>query len=200
MSEEKRRIIEEARAARIAALGEWLNARLAPPAAPFRVLEIGCGHGHFLSAYAAAHPEHFCLGVDLLSKRIRRAIRKRDNAHLANLEFLKADAGELLEAWTPAFPLSAIFILHPDPWPKTRHHKNRLIQPAFLDILAGLSTTGATRLHFRTDHDAYFDWAREHVAAHPAWEILDGAPWPFEQETVFSQRLPHHQDLIAVRH
>lgn len=220
MSEEKRLAFEASRAARVAALHERLTAppesgglpaaataatassstaAAAAPSAAALTLEIGCGHGHFLAAYAAAHPGEYCVGVDLLTKRIGRALRKRDRAGLRNLDFFKADAFEFLEAMPDAARLARIFFLHPDPWPKLRHHKNRLVQTRLLDRLAALATPGVTRLHFRTDHGGYFEWTREKIAAHPAWRIVEGAPWPFEQETFFSKLLPDHQSLIAER-
>ena len=195
MSEAIRAALEAQRAARIAALREYLTPLLAGHSE--FTLEIGCGHGHFLAAYAAAHPEKFCIGVDLLTKRIERGNRKRDRQGLANLDFIKAEAGELLAAIPAALRLAEIFFLFPDPWPKTRHHKNRLIQTALLDRLSTLSLPGKTRLHFRTDHADYFTWSADLLRAHPDWEILPDAPWPFEQETFFSQLLPDYQSLIA---
>lgn len=162
-------------------------------------LEIGCGHGHFLAAYAQAFPQEFCLGLDLISKRIERANRKRELAALNNLAFFKAEATELLLALPESCRLEKIFFLFPDPWPKTRHHKNRLIQSEMLDRLAERSRAG-TRLHFRTDHAEYFEWTRERVDAHPLWTRLPDAPWPFEHETYFQRILPDsHQSLIACR-
>lgn len=161
------------------------------------VLEIGCGHGHFLEAYAAAHPGLFCLGIDLMSDRIRRGTRKKDRSRLGNLAFLHASAGDLLAALPEHVKLDAIFILFPDPWPKRRHWKNRLIKPEFLDELAAHATAGAP-LHFRTDHAPYFEEARAVVAAHPRWNLAaDASEWPFEFTTVFQARAPSYQSLIA---
>lgn len=160
-------------------------------------LEIGCGHGHFLAAYAANFADEFCLGLDLISKRIERANRKRELAGLTNLAFFKAEATELLLALPDTCKLGKIFFLFPDPWPKKRHHKNRLIQTEMLDRLAARAHTG-TRLHFRTDHAEYFDWSIELVDAHPQWNRLPEAPWPFECETYFQSILPDaYQSLIA---
>jgi tRNA (guanine-N7-)-methyltransferase len=202
MSEDKRIEIEATRAARIAALNARLTAAPesggVPPGAAL-TLEIGCGHGHFLAAYAAARPSNYCVGVDLLTKRIERSLRKRDRAALRNLDFFKADAFEFLAALPDSIRLAEIFFLFPDPWPKTRHHKNRLIQITLLDRLAALSVSGTTRLHFRTDHVGYFEWALEKVGGHPAWRVLDGEPWPFEHETFFSSILPDYQSFIAER-
>ena len=159
------------------------------------VWEIGCGHGHFLTAYAQAHPEKLCVGIDLASDRIARAVRKRDRARLANLHFLQAEARFFLDALPPATRFSDVFILFPDPWPKLRHHKHRILQPGFLDALAGRMDAGA-RLLFRTDYEPYFQDAVSVVDAQAGWRRVD-EPWPFEFETVFQSRAPSYRSLIA---
>jgi tRNA (guanine-N7-)-methyltransferase len=88
-------------------------------------------------------------------------------------------------------------VLFPDPWPKRRHHKNRLMQPEFLDLLAEKSVPGAL-LYFRTDHGPYFTDASSTLLHHPRW-ALDATAWPFEQETVFQSRAETHQSCIAKR-
>lgn len=158
-------------------------------------LEIGCGHGHFFTAYAAAHPDETCLGVDLLRDRIVRANRKARRAGLANLAFVHAEAGVLLEALPPAMRLQTVWVIFPDPWPKRRHHKNRLIQADFLTALARRSAQGA-RLHFRTDYAPYFTAALETVTQHPEWKIVPGA-WPFEFVTVFQSRADSFHSFTA---
>ncbi len=160
-------------------------------------LEVGAGHGHFLTDYAAAHPAEFCVGFDLLRDRVERALRKRDRAKLANLVFLKAEASELIAALPPAVVLQRIFVLFPDPWPKRRHHKNRIMQPDFLHALAARAAAGA-ELCFRTDDAHYFAAAKAVVQEHPDW-ALSGTTWPFERETVFQSRAPAYQSLIATR-
>jgi tRNA (guanine-N7-)-methyltransferase len=164
---------------------------------PRITLEIGAGHGHYLTDYAAAHPEEFCVGVDLLRDRVERALRKRDRAKLANLAFLKAEAGEFIAALPSRVILQRIFVLFPDPWPKRRHHKNRLMQSDFLHALATHSTT-ETKLCFRTDDAAYFAAANAVVQAHPEWQT-SSAPWPFERITVFQSRAAAYQSLVAQR-
>lgn len=160
------------------------------------VWELGCGHGHFLAAYAAAHPEQICIGIDIAGDRIARGLRKRDRARLANLHFLHAEARLFLEVLTPDTPIARTFILFPDPWPKSRHHKHRILQPDFLSQLASRSTPAA-RLHFRTDFAPYFESAAATLAADARWEPR-AEPWPFEQETVFQQRAPTYQSVTAV--
>lgn len=172
-------------------------ARVVPCGAAF-VGEIGCGHGHFLAAYAAAHPQELCIGFDLRAERITRAERKRARAALANLHFFQADAGDFLEALPDGAMFSAIFVLFPDPWPKRRHHKNRLIQPSFLAALAERTGQGA-RLYFRTDDRDYFSQAVCVIGDHPAWHLDPEPIWAFETVTVFQSRASSHQSLVAVR-
>ncbi len=117
------------------------------------IFEVGCGHGHFLSAYAAAHPAVQCLGVDLVTQRIERANRKQTRLNLANLAFLKADAAETLACLPIYVTLAGIFVLFPDPWPKKRHHHRRLLQTNLLDALTARAVGGGW-LAIRTDESA----------------------------------------------
>lgn len=162
-------------------------------------LEIGCGHGHFLTAYATAHPGVLCLGIDRMADRLERARRKSERAQLRNIAWLQADADDLLAGWPADVRISRhVFVLFPDPWPKRRHWKNRLVQPAFLDRLAEVCAAGV-QLCFRTDHAPYFHAAVAHVRGHPEWEIRPPAEWPFETATVFQQRASGYQSLVARR-
>jgi tRNA (guanine-N7-)-methyltransferase len=167
------------------------------PAPARLVWEVGSGHGHFLTAYAQAHPGELCVGVDVILERIGRATRKRDRAQLGNLHFIRAEAKMFLEALPPGAELAAVYVLFPDPWPKLRHHKHRLMQADFLGAAAGRAGQG-TRLYFRTDHEPYFSDAEEALRAHEAWQLVD-EPWPFEERTVFQARAPSFQSLVAVR-
>lgn len=160
------------------------------------VLEIGCGHGHFLTAYAAAHPQEWCVGADLISYRIERANRKKRLAHLENVLFLKAEAFELLEA-LGARRVEKLFILFADPWPKRRHHNRRLLRTQLLDEAAKHTNPGAL-LCFRTDDADFFKAAHACVEAHPLWGLSE-EPWPFEASTFFQEMHPVYQSLIARR-
>jgi len=161
-------------------------------------LEIGCGHGHWLAAYADAHPQEFCVGVDLITRRVEKSNRKKSLRGLTNLRFLKAEAMELLESLPHTIILEKVFVIFPDPWPKKRHYKRRLIQNGFLDMLARF-TDGNSTLFFRTDDENYFSWAIDKVAGHPLWERDETACWPFEHETFFQNILPEYHSLVAVR-
>jgi tRNA (guanine-N7-)-methyltransferase len=160
------------------------------------VLEIGCGHGHMLSAYAATHPDEICIGIDIIADRIDRADRKKNRARLSNLHFVHASAADYLETIPPHTFVSKLFVLFPDPWPKRRHHKNRLIQPDFLTHLRR-KVSDTSHLYFRTDDHPYFSAAEEAIRTHPEWETSTD-PWIFEFTTVFQERASLHYSLVAV--
>ncbi len=177
-----------------------LRAQLAafvPPAAAI-TLEIGSGHGHFLTRYATEHPQRFCLGVDLIGDRIRRANRKAERAKLTHCHFIQAEARELIDALPPDVTFAELWVLFPDPWPKKRHHKNRLLQSAFFEFIAGRMGEGS-RLYFRTDHSEYFAAVAVLIPSLLTWRIDPAAPWPHEPETVFQARAPSYHSLVAVR-
>ena len=162
------------------------------------VLEIGCGHGHFLAAYAAAYPKQCCVGIDLKNKRLLKSDKKREKRDLNNLHFLKAEGREFIEALDPTVRLNRIFILFPDPWPKKRHHKRRLIQDDFLSAL-GAHTSPGGNIYFRTDYQPYYEWTSEKIERCPDWIRDEKESWPFEEESYFEQILGEHRSLIARR-
>ena len=190
-----REIFEKVRAARIAALQTELATIPLDPAEPI-VLEIGCGNGHFLTAYGTVHPDELCIGVDLRLERIDKALRKRRRANLDKVFFLRCEVRDFLCVLPAAIRLRDIYVLFPDPWPKKRHHKNRLLTAAFLDELAVRARPGA-RLVFRTDFQPYFDEVADTIVRHPRWRLqAPGAPL-FEHPTVFQSRAPIFHTLSA---
>jgi tRNA (guanine-N7-)-methyltransferase len=92
---------------------------------------------------------------------------------------------------------SELFILFPDPWPKQRHHKHRILRPDFLAKSARRAAADC-RLCFRTDFGPYFTAAHRTVTMHPDWRLTDD-PWPFEFATVFQRRAPEYRSFIARR-
>jgi tRNA (guanine-N7-)-methyltransferase len=183
-------------AQRRAALRAELS-RLFPAPRPI-VWEIGCGHGHFLVRYAELFPAKFCLGVDLIVDRLERSGRKRDRAQLANCHFVRAEAREFLLSLAPGISFEEIWVLFPDPWPKARHNKNRLLKTEFFGAVAARAGEGA-RFYFRTDHLDYFTEVETVLAGLPTWRRDPAAPWPLEPETVFQARAPAYHSLVAVR-
>jgi tRNA (guanine-N7-)-methyltransferase len=161
------------------------------------VLELGCGHGHFLTAFAGQYPAVQCLGIDLCRDRIRRAERKRQRSALPSLHFIHAEARELLDALPPQVRFRRVFVLFPDPWPKRRHRKHRLVSDDFLDRVAGVSTVGG-EFFFRSDALDYVAEVRALVAANARWRLIEGNALPFEEETVFQARAVRFDSLAAV--
>jgi|TARA_B100001094_G_scaffold113368_1_gene109285 tRNA (guanine-N7-)-methyltransferase len=162
-------------------------------------LEIGCGHGHWLTAYSESKPEDACIGIDLITKRIDKSNRKKEKRNLPYLFFFKTEAQEFLENFPHSISFKRTVLLFPDPWPKKRHHKRRLIQHPFLDLLAARSVPNA-ELCFRTDHQDYFSWAVDQINCIDSWNLDPEAAWPFEHETFFQNILPEYQTLIAKLH
>lgn len=179
-----REIYEAQTAARKATLREKL-AELLPTGNGYKTLEIGCGHGHFLVRYAQTHAERFCLGIDLIAQRLAAAERKAQRAELTNCRFLKARAEELLECLPIGFLWNEILVFYPDPWPKKRHHKHRLLQEAFLSQLSRYVVPNA-RLHFETDDGEYFEAVCDCANQHPQWERVD--EHVYTVDTLFAEK------------
>ena len=123
-------------------------------------LEIGFGGGEHLAEQAARHPEVTLIGAEPFLNGVASALRHLDERSLANVRIHPDDARELLSR-LPDAGLARVFILFPDPWPKARHHKRRLIQPEVADELARVLQTGG-RLRFATD---WADYAEQALAA-----------------------------------
>lgn len=162
------------------------------------VWEVGSGHGHFLSAFAAAHPVELCIGIDISADRVERAKRKQHRAHLGNLHFILADADDFLGAMPEGALFSDVFVLFPDPWPKRRHYKNRVLKAEFLAAVARRSAEDAS-LYFRTDHEEYYRDVAALVRDSPDWRDFAEGELPFEEPTVFQKRAERHFTLVAKR-
>jgi tRNA (guanine-N7-)-methyltransferase len=162
------------------------------------LFEAGCGHGHWLSGYAAARPDATCVGIDLISWRIRKGNDKKAKRGLRNLHFYKAELLEFLEVLPETIRFERTVLLFPDPWPKARHHRRRMVQPAFLDEVARRTDRGG-EFCFRSDDRPYFDWTVEHLTEHPKWQIDASAPWPYESETYFQSLMDGYFSVVAKR-
>ncbi len=172
------------RAARVDRVREVLVGYL--PEGVKLTVEFGSGHGHFLTAYGQAHPDEWCVGIDMITRRVRLSEAKARKRHLERVIFIKSEAMEFLEALAGRWTVERSFMLFPDPWPKSRHHKHRMLQPRFLGLLASVSSPGG-ELFFRTDHVENFSWAVERVDEHPDWVRRKETVWPFEVETYFQK-------------
>jgi tRNA (guanine-N7-)-methyltransferase len=140
-----------------------------------RTLEIGFGNGETLAALAMAHPERDYLGIEVHRPGAGHLLRLAEQHALANLRVWCADAVEVLEHGLAPGSLDEVLILFADPWHKKRHHKRRLIQAAFVDLLASRLRSGG-RLHLATDWEPYAQQMLEVLNASAAFanESADG--------------------------
>lgn len=129
---------------------------------PDRLLEVdlGCGDGSFLVAMAREFPDRMFLGVERLLGRVRKVGRKLTRAGLENAWVLRLESRYTVEWLLPEASVGRLHVLCPDPWPKARHHRRRLIQPEFLAAVHRTLRPGGELL-FMTDHDGYFAWAED---------------------------------------
>jgi tRNA (guanine-N7-)-methyltransferase len=119
-----------------------------------RTLEIGFGNGENLAALAKAHPERDFLGVEVHRPGVGRLLRECESQQLTNVRLICHDALEVLAQQVPPGWLQEILIFFPDPWPKKRHHKRRLVQDAFAQLLATRLAPGGV-LRVATDWEPY---------------------------------------------
>jgi tRNA (guanine-N7-)-methyltransferase len=159
-----------------------------------RFLEIGFGNGDHLLAQAAAHPSTLCVGVDAYQSGFTLALRQAHENTIHNVRLVNADVGSLLEDFPEAF-FDKIFILFPDPWPKTRHHKRRLVSEHFLARLKRILKSSGF-LVLATDHDHYAQQIREAVE-----KTISGAwltPDPLMVTTSYQQKAHNAGRAITV--
>lgn len=156
-------------------------------------LEIGCGHGHWLTSYAQKQPKTLYVGIDLRTKRINKAKSKAEKRNLYNILFMKAEAVEFIDALKGDFVIHNTYLMYPDPWPKVRHHRRRLFNDLFLELLL-TATTPDTKLFFKTDHQNYYKWAKDSVSRNSNWNFCNSA-WPHHQESYFQKMLPDNYDF-----
>lgn len=155
-----------------------------------KVLEIGFGMGQATAEIARNHPEIDYLGVEVHTPGVGALLKLIGERDLANLRLIRHDAVEVLRHMIPEAGLDGIHIFFPDPWHKKRHHKRRLIQPAFAELLASRLKTGGY-LHLATDWRDYAEQMLAVLAANPHLRnSSDGyAPRPeYRPLTKFEQR------------
>lgn len=131
-----------------------------------RILEIGFGMGDSLTDMAAAHPEQDYLGIEVHRPGVGHLLRNLHEAGLNNVRVLCADAVEVLARQISDASLDAVYLFFPDPWPKQRHHKRRIVQPDFVRLIAQKLKPGRT-FHLVTDWE---DYARHML------DVLDACP------------------------
>jgi tRNA (guanine-N7-)-methyltransferase len=129
-------------------------------------LEIGTGKAGFLLRRAQAHPQRNFLGIEWAGEFYRFAVDRMQRWNIPNVRMLRADASHFIRVLCPADSLTALHVYHPDPWPKHRHWKRRLFQPAFVDAAVRCLLPGG-HWAVQTDHAEYFDIIRPLLTHHP---------------------------------
>ena len=169
------------------------------------VLEIGSGMGETTVAIAEAHPETDYLAVEVHSPGVGSLLKQVGERALTNVRVIQHDAVEVLTAMIPAQSLAGIHIFFPDPWPKKRHHKRRLVQPEFAALAASRLAAGGY-LHFATDWPEYAEHTLGVLGAEPSLRNAapDYSPRPATRpETKFERRglrLGHEvRDLLFLK-
>lgn len=137
-------------------------------------LEIGFGGGEHLAQQAKAHPDIGFIGCEPFLNGVGKLLSQLDHDGLENVRIHADDARDIF----PDFPdgcLERVYVLFPDPWPKTKHHKRRLIQTPFLDELARMLQDGG-EFRLASDHMGYVRWTLAHVMRHPDFVWLAEVP------------------------
>lgn len=139
-----------------------------PPIAQRIWLEIGFGGGEHLAEQASRHADVLMIGCEPYIEGVGKLLGEIDERKLSNVRILPDDARLILQA-LPESSVERVFILFPDPWPKARHKKRRIVSMQTLDMIARVMKQGG-ELRLATDHEDYAAWMLEHVLAHPAFE------------------------------
>ncbi len=140
-------------------------------------LETGYGAGEHLLWQAQHHPDIGLIGAEPYISGTAKLLSKLEATPLPNIRLHEDDARDIIDA-LPDASIGRFFLLFPDPWPKTRHHKRRFLQTEMLDRLARILRPGA-ELRFASDDAGYLAYALERLMAHPAfaWTAKSQADW-----------------------
>ncbi len=136
-------------------------------------VEIGCGKGKFLIARAMENPDINFLGIDVVWKWMKYGVKRSRRRGITNIRFIKSDARELTRYGRPAESVSIVHVYFPDPWPKRRHRKRRLITGEFLSLLYSRLIDGGL-IELATDyHDYYVQMRTAIVQSGVKWRHVD---------------------------
>ena len=183
--------------------GPWDLRNLMPEAERF-VVEIGSGMGEATLAMALAQPQTGLIAVEVHDRGVAALARDATATGLTNLRIHVGDAVAALQDLVVPSSIDEVRVWFPDPWPKAKHHKRRLVTAEFLDLVISRLTPGG-RIHLATDHAEYADVMAQVLASEPRLvpELLDGPrpswrPWTKFERAGLAAGRPSH-DFIYVR-
>ena len=156
------------------------------------ILEIGFGNGESFVQMAETAPQQGFVGIEVHRPGVGHALVLAAAAGIDNLRVIRHDAVAIIRDHVPDGALSRVQIYFPDPWPKARHHKRRIVQRAFTDLIWRKLRAGG-EIHCATDWENYAEWMRDVFAGDPKWQNLGGAdgfaPRPdWRPQTKFERR------------
>ena len=140
-----------------------------------RTLEIGFGNGELLAEFATRQPGTDFIGIEVHEPGVGHCLLALEQRGLTNVRLIAHDAIEVLRQQLPDAALSQVNLFFPDPWPKKRHHKRRIVQPAFVDLLAAKISSGG-HFHVATDWMNYAEHIEETVNASTAFSLAEIGP------------------------
>lgn len=161
-----------------------------------RILEIGFGMGETTAQIAQNHPEQDYLAIEVHTPGVGSLLNQIELRALTNLRIIQHDAVEVLQTMLPLASLDGVHIFFPDPWPKARHHKRRLIQPAFVSRLCLHLKPGAY-IHVATDWAEYAQQILEVLSAEP---LLDNTTDHFAERPTYRPLTKFEQRGIKLGH
>lgn len=178
-----------------------LDPRTLFPDAERITIEIGYGGGEHLARKAAEEPDTGFIGCEVFTGGIGKMVQAAAAADLRNVRLFTDDALKLL-VQLPDASVDAVYLLYPDPWPKTRHHKRRFVSPTTLAELARVIRPGGT-FFFASDIEDYADWTLAHIVRTPQFHFEAGAPgswhtpYPGWQATRYEQKARREGRMIS---
>jgi tRNA (guanine-N7-)-methyltransferase len=158
-------------------------------------LEVGFGSGEHLVWQAERNPAVGLIGCEPYINGVAKCLAHVERAGVGNIRLFTDDARFVIAA-LPPLSLDRVFVLFPDPWPKSRHHKRRLVQRDMLSALAPLMKPGA-ELRLATDDPSYLPWMVEHACRHPAFEWLAERPGDWRSRPADWPATRYEQKMLA---
>ncbi len=165
------------------------------------VVEIGSGNGHYLVGEALKNPQLNYAGTEILGGRARKFHAKIEKRNLGNIAVFKGDARRFVWEWLYENSTGSFVVMFPDPWPKKKHHKNRILTRAFLRMLFVRLVPGGL-LTITTDDEPYRDWILEEIRTAGVFENLDEDGYSMSREevprSIFEEKFRREKKRISV--